>query len=168
MDAPTVQVASQIDWTKVGAIANCLIAVGTLASVVVILRSIRGVRRTLEGNAYQAIHTMMTNIHITLMKDPNFRKILYGPPFRPSPDERHADAAALEAGAEMVIDLFDNIYCQMDVIPPHAFEGFDEYMRGVYARSTYLQEFLTDHADWYSDAFLQHIGYKPAASSASA
>jgi hypothetical protein len=158
MDAHAAQAVASTDWTRIGAIANCVIAVGTFASVLVILASIRAVRRTLQANAYQAIHGMMTNIHITLMRDPEFRRILYGPPLEESPSGQ-VDPASLETAGEMLIDLFDNIYCQMDVIPAHAFEGFGDYMRGVYNRSDYLQHFLRTHKDWYSSGFLDYIGH---------
>lgn len=137
----------------IGDLGQVIAALAACLLLAFMMWQTRAVKKTLQSNAYQGIHQIMMDMHTFLYKNPELIHYIHGN----REIIKEADIKQLHVAAEMILDIFDNIFCQRPYIPEQAYKGFEPYMRDVYANSPLLKDFIKKNPGWYTPEFITCI-----------
>jgi hypothetical protein len=144
--------------TQFAQLAPVISGLAATVALFFVWRNMKTIQKSLQSNAYQGIHKIMMDLHSLLIAQPDLIPYIHGDKTEIANERTNAtEKTRLDVAAEMVLDIFDNIYCQKDFIPHDSYVGFDEYMRTIFQKSLVLQGFLEVNDKWYSAPFIKHI-----------
>jgi hypothetical protein len=129
-------------------------AIAFVVSLLLLLWQIVELRRSVQGQTYQAVYGQMFEIHRTFLERPELRPFFYD---NVEADPANALAPQVAVMAEWIGDLFDNVFRQQATMPSGTFDEWRRYMRSVYWTSPALRQQLQSRAAWYPEDFVSQI-----------
>lgn len=138
------------DW--VGAIGSCISALLALATLFILWRQLKDLNASVQGSTYQNIINQMLEIDRFFIANPKLKPYFYdGKDLGGADESERARAASV---AEMLLDFFDNVYHQRELISEERYRAYYTYMTTLCGRSKVLQAQLDDSRDWYPPKFV--------------
>lgn len=144
------------DWLQVisavGALLSGLGLLGTMATVIILVRQTRAVQQSSITSAYQSIISMGNAFNNLLFEHPEVYDALIDPAlsverwdFREQMRERPQVAIV----AVQQLDYFELVLVTMGAFPRDLQEEWKDYIRGLLSRTPYIRRALMDN-DWYT------------------
>lgn len=144
------------DWLQVvasvGALLSGLGLLGTMATVLVLVRQTRAVQQAGVATAYQSIVGMSNALNALLLDHPEVYQALVDPALsidRWDFDEQMRLRPQVAMVAAQTLDYFELALVTMVAFPRPLQTEWQDYIRGLLARTPYLQRALLD-TDWYT------------------
>ena len=149
------------EW--IGAIATyvvgglaLIVAIWTLSflkkQIDLLRKQIQDLRESIEGATYQNIYEQMLNIDRFFIENPELKPYFYSNRSITTEDKIKRDK--LFSIAEMLIDFFDNVYYQQNLMETDKFEAFWKYLTTICENSPVLRDHVIDRAEWYPGEFV--------------
>ena len=144
------------DWlqviSSVGALLSGLGLLGTMATVLILLRQTRAVQQASVTAAYQSIIGMGSTFNALLLEHPEVYQALRDPALtvdRWDFDEQMRERPQVAVVTVQQLDYFELVLVTMAAFPRPLQAEWQDYIRGLLARTPYLQRALLD-TDWYT------------------
>jgi hypothetical protein len=145
------------DWLQVMASVGALLSgiglVGTMATVLILVRQTRAVQQASVAGAYQSILGMSSAINVELRDHPEVYQALVDPALAVDHwdfDEQMRLRPRVAMLAAQQLEYFELVLVTMVAFPHPLQAEWQDYIRGSLARSPYVQRALLD-TDWYTD-----------------
>ena len=129
----------------------------TLITVYYISRQLREINKNSLSSSYHFIYDKMIDIDKFFISNPEFKKYFYSGESHESLDDLSKNQ--LLSIAEMLVDFFDCVYYQKNVMREETFMAKAHYIGDIYKNSPIIREYLNQpNLDkWYSTEFLEFI-----------
>lgn len=155
--------SSCTDWVSaVGAFGSLLSAIAVVFSLVFLGRQVSHLRRTLEITSYHQVQNLMIDIDQFFINDITLWKYFRENCEPSTADEDGPNGDKLKLVAELLLDHFDNVFHQRDLLPKETYDGFVSFMREIYSSSPVFREFINkrkaENQPWYNSQFLRIFG----------
>jgi hypothetical protein len=144
------------DWlqvaTAIGALLSGLGLLGTMATVLILARQTRAVQQASVTTAYQSIISTGSAFNAVLIEHPEIYFALKDPALTVEHwdfDEQMRLRPQVAVLATQQLDYFELVLVTMRAFPPSLQAEWQDYIRGLLARTPYIQRALLD-TDWYT------------------
>jgi hypothetical protein len=144
---------------SIGNIAEWVAAIAAVATAILIFKQLSGLRQTVEyqisqvrSQTYQAVYSEMLSLDRFFFENWEFREYFYEGK-EPPPDKK------IQAGivAELLCDLFDDVYHQRDTMPPNTFGEWQTYMLFLFDNSPTLRRAMESRQTWYPEDYRNYV-----------
>ena len=144
------------DWLQVlaslGALLSGLGLIGTMATVLILVRQTRAVQQASVTAAYQSISGMGSTFNALLLEHPEVYQALRDPELtvdRWDFDEQMRLRPQVALVTVQQLDYFELVLVTMGAFPRPLQVEWQDYISGILARSPYVRRALLD-TDWYT------------------
>jgi hypothetical protein len=138
----------------VGSVAEWVSAIAAFLAIGVVIFQIQDLRKTVQNQTYQAVYSEMLNLDRFFFDNWELRGVFYEGKGLPDDEKQRIKADIL---AELICDLFDDVYHQKSTMPPKTFKEWTSYMHDLFDKSSILKKTLQDRLDWYPEDYLIDI-----------
>lgn len=144
------------DWLQavsaVGALLSGFGLLGTMATVLILVRQTRAVQQASVTAAYQSIVAQSSAFNRLLFEHPEVYQAMRDPTIdveRWDFDEQMRERPQVAMVIVQQLDYFELVLVTMEAFPRSLQEEWRDYIRGILGRSPYLRRALLD-TDWYT------------------
>lgn len=144
------------DWLEAfGTWFSGLLVAGSLIFIWVQTRHSREQALGARQSTYHNLYLMWFEVDMLFTRHPDLRRFFYekGVVADVPSEKKHV----VDAIFQMILDCFDNVYHQRELMPEDTFTSWSEFMREMHSESECLKEFLSNNIRWYPVSFVSHI-----------
>ena len=144
------------DW--ITAIVTSIYTIITFTTLILIWRQLLLLNKNTISSSYHYIYDKMIDIDKFFIEHPDLKLYFYSNKSHLSIKNKIEKEKILSI-AEMMVDFFDCVYYQKDVMRKETFDAKAAYIGDIYNKSPIIREYLSrPHLDkWYSKGFLDFI-----------
>ncbi|HEX5740332.1 MAG TPA: hypothetical protein VFY17_02120 [Pilimelia sp.] len=145
-------------WSDLAEVVGSAVSLLALVAVAAQMRTLVQQSRAAHRQAEASVAAVRASVYLTtqqtmievgkFMADhPEVRLALYGPV--PGPVGDQAAAQRIEAGAELLLDVFDQLTANRRHVADELYDGWTQYLGSLMAASPYLRDFWRRNREWY-------------------
>jgi len=141
---------------QLGTLAEWAAALAAVVTALILIYQIQDLRKTVQNQTYQAVYSEMLKLDRFFFDNWELREHFYEGKPLPQGEKMQAQAKIV---AELICDLFDDVYHQRSTMPPRTFEEWRTYMRKLFKECEVLRTAMESRTDWYPKDYRDDVLY---------